>query len=210
MSGIEYTVKKVSDESLAEMLQIISESKAAALEMVSRKMNEAQTEVVRISEQQKRQADALKKQMIGTAEMTARNQSLEIVEQNLNAAFSQALQKLESMTADSLYEQVVKSMIVEGVDEVEGKEFVVTANTRDQQVVQKVIAEVSRERGITIVRSATRLNNSIGGVVIASSDGYVTFDNTFEARLERLKPTLRKRIAKLFEDTSSASGSTAM
>jgi len=202
MSGIDYTVKKVSDEALAEMLQTISESKAAALEIVSRKMSETQAEVTRISEQEKRQANSLKRQIIGSAEMAARNQSLEIVEENLNAAFGQALQKLESTTSDSRYEQVLSSMISEGVDEVGGNEFVVTANTRDQQVVQKVIDQVSREKGITIARSATRLNGSVGGVVIASSDGYVTFDNTFEARLERLKPTLRKQIAQLFEAPS--------
>jgi len=208
MSGIEYTVKKVSDEALAEMLQTISESKSAAQEIVTRKMNEAQTEVLRISEQEKRQAEALKRQITGSAEMTARNKTLEIVEQSLNAAFSQALQKLESMTGDSKYEGVLKSMILEGVDEVGGNEFVVSANTGDQQAVQKVIGEVSRERSVTIARSATRLNTSVGGVVIASSDGYITFDNTFEARLERIKPTLRKQIAKLFEDSSSSSSST--
>ena len=206
MSGIDYTVKKVSDEALAEMLQTISESKAAALEIVSRKMSETQAEVIRISEQEKRQADSLKRQIIGSAEMTARNQSLEIVEDNLNAAFSQALQKLESTTSDSRYEKVLSSMISEGVEEVGGNEFVVSASTRDQQVVQKVIDEVSREKGVTIARSATRLNDSVGGVVIASSDGYVTFDNTFEARLERLKPTLRKQIAQLFEEPSGSSG----
>ena len=208
MSGIEYTVKKVSDEALAEMLQTISESKSAAQEIVTRKMNEAQAEVLRISEQEKRQAEALKRQITGSAEMTARNKTLEIVEQSLNAAFSQALQKLESMTGDSKYEGVLKSMILEGVDEVGGNEFVVSANTGDQQAVQKVIGEVSRERSVTIARSATRLNTSVGGVVIASSDGYITFDNTFEARLERIKPTLRKQIAKLFEDSSSSSSST--
>src|ERR1700730_9023093 len=147
MSGIEYTVKKVSDEALAEMLQTISESKAAAQEIVARKMNEAQVEVVRIAEQQKRQAEALKRQMIGSAEMTARNKTLEIVEQNLNAAFSQALQKLELLTGDSKYEGILKSMILEGIDEVGGNEFVAAANTRDQQLVQKVVSEVSRERG---------------------------------------------------------------
>ncbi len=79
MSGIDYTVRKVSDEALNEMLQTISESKAAALDVVNRKMNEAQMEAMRIADQQKRQAEALKRQIIGSAEMTARNQTLEIV-----------------------------------------------------------------------------------------------------------------------------------
>jgi len=35
----------------------------------------------------------------------------------------------------------------------------------------------------------------MGGVVLTTSDGSIRFDNTFEARLERTKPTLRKDVA---------------
>ncbi len=99
LSGIEYTVKKVSDEALSEMLQIIEESKAAAMVIVTRKSSEAEAESLRIDEARRRQADALKRQIIGSAEMTARNRTLEIVEENLNSAFSQALEKLGEMTS---------------------------------------------------------------------------------------------------------------
>ncbi|MFI5419708.1 MAG: V-type ATP synthase subunit E [Nitrososphaerales archaeon] len=205
MSGIDYTVTKVSDEALKEMLESITQSKAVALDLVNRKMNEAQAEAARIADQQKRQAEALRRQIIGSAEMTARNQTLEIVEENLNAAFSQALKKLEFLATDSSYEQVLSSMILEGIEEVGGNEFVVSANVRDQQIAQKVIDRISMENKVKISRGPTLLSNSIGGVTIASADGFVTFDNTYEARLERVKPALRKQIAKLFEDPSASS-----
>ena len=198
MSGIEYTVKKVSDEALSEMLQSISDSKAAALEVVTKKMAEAESEVIRISDQQRRQTEALKRQIIGAAEMTSRNRSLEIVEENLNAAFSQALEKLGESTGQVDYNRILKSLVLEGIDEVGGSDFVVTANSRDQQLLQLIISQISHERSVNIVRSDTRTQNSVGGAVISSADGFVTFDNTFEARLERLKPELRKQIAQLF------------
>jgi len=198
LSGIEYTVKKVSDEALSEMLQNISDSKAAALEVVTKKMAEAESEVIRISDQQRRQTEALKRQIIGAAEMTSRNRSLEIVEENLNAAFSQALEKLGESTGQVDYNRILKSLVLEGIDEVGGSDFVVTANSRDQQLLQLIISQISHERSVNIVRSDTRTQNSVGGAVISSADGFVTFDNTFEARLERLKPELRKQIAQLF------------
>ncbi|HXQ92982.1 MAG TPA: V-type ATP synthase subunit E family protein [Nitrososphaerales archaeon] len=198
MSGIDYTVKKVSDEALNEMVQSVAESKNAALEVVTRKMTEAQAEAVRISEQQRRQAEALKRQIIGSAEMTSRNRTLEIIEENLNAAFSQALDKLRSSTSGADYVRIVKSLVLEGIEEVGGNDFVISANTHDQQVLQQVIDAVSAEKGVKISRSASRLSNSVGGVVVSSEDGFVTFDNSYEARLERLKPELRKKIAQLF------------
>lgn len=201
LSGTEYTVKKVSDEALNEMLQSISESKSAALEIVNRKMAEAEAEATRISDQQRRQAEALRRQIIGSAEMTSRNKTLEIVEDNLNAAFSQALQKLASSTDGPDYGRVLKALVLEGVDFVGGDEFVVTANPKGQQLLQSTIDSIARERGVEIKRSDSRLQGSVGGVVVSSADGFVTFDNTFEARMERLKPELRKQIAQLFTGT---------
>jgi V/A-type H+/Na+-transporting ATPase subunit E len=202
LSGIEYTVKKVSDEALSEMLQIIEESKAAAMVIVTRKSSEAEAESLRIDEARRRQADALKRQIIGSAEMTARNRTLEIVEENLNSAFSQALDKLGEMTSQVEYNRILKSLVLEGIDEVGGNQFVVSASSKDQQLLQLIVEQVSHEKDVSIVRSDTRTKNSVGGVVISSADGFVTFDNTFEARLERLKPELRKQIAQLFTGQS--------
>ena len=148
MSGIDYTVKKVSDEALNEMIQSVTESKNAALEVVTKKMAEAQAEAVRISEQERRQAEALKRQIIGSAEMTSRNRTLEIIEDNLNSAFSQALKKLESTTSGADYARIMKSLVLEGIEEVGGNDFVISANNRDQQNLQQVIDVVSREKGV--------------------------------------------------------------
>lgn len=202
LSGIDYTVKKVSDEALSEMLQSISESKASALNVVTKKLSETESEVTRISEQQRRQAEALKRQIIGSAEMTSRNRALEIVEDNLNAAFSQALGQLGELTGEVNYNRVLKSLVLEGIDEVGGTDFVVMANHKDQQLVQLIIDQISHERNVNIVRSDSRTKNSVGGAIVASADGFVTFDNTYEARLERLKPELRKQIAQLFTGQS--------
>lgn len=198
MSGIDYTVKKVSDEALAEMVQSISESKKSALAVVLKNMGEAQAEVVKIAEQQKRQAEALKRQIIGSAEMTSRNKTLEIVEENLYDAFSRALDKLADSTSSLEYNRVLKALVVEGVDIVGGNSFVVAGNSRDQQLLQLIVEQVSHDRNVSIVRSDSRVSGTVGGVVVSSSDGFVTFDNTFEARLERLKPELRKQMAQLF------------
>ena len=190
-------MKKVSNEALAEMVQSISESKAAALDVVGRKMNEAEAEVQRISEQQRRQGDALRRQIIGSAEMTSRNRTLEIVEENLNEAFSQALDKLGEATGQIEYNRVLKSLVQEGIDVVGGSSFVVTANSRDQQLLQLIVGQISHDQNISLVRSDSRIN-TVGGVVVSSADGFVTFDNTYEARLDRIKPELRKQIAQFF------------
>jgi V/A-type H+/Na+-transporting ATPase subunit E len=198
LSGIEHTVRKVSDEALDEMDKSIDESKSAALDVVARKSGEAEAEVARISDRQRRQAEALKRQIIGSAEMTSRNRTLEIVEENLNSAFSQALERLSGMTGEVGYNRVLKSLILEGIDEVGGSDFAISGNSKDQQLLELVADGISQEGNVKIAVSNTANQNSVGGVVVSSADGFVTFDNTYEARLERLKPELRKQIAQLF------------
>jgi V/A-type H+-transporting ATPase subunit E len=39
--------------------------------------------------------------------------------------------------------------------------------------------------------------NSIGGIRLTSADGSMTFDNTLDSRIERLKPLIRKNIAQM-------------
>jgi len=74
---------------------------------------------------------------------------------------------------------------------------VVTANSRDQQLLQLIVGQISHDQNISLVRSDSRIN-TVGGVVVSSADGFVTFDNTYEARLDRIKPELRKQIAQFF------------
>jgi len=199
MSGIQYTVTKVSDEALNEMLKGLEEGRVAALGAGTSSMEEAINESHKISDQEQRQAEALRRQIIGSAEMSARNQSLEVIEENLNAAFASAIQKLEASTSSEDYEMLLKKMVEEGIDQVGGNDFVVTGNSKDQQAIQRVIDQISKENsGVQIQRGSTRLTKSVGGITISSADGYVTFDNTYEARLERLRPALRKQIAQLF------------
>jgi V/A-type H+-transporting ATPase subunit E len=37
----------------------------------------------------------------------------------------------------------------------------------------------------------------LGGIRIKSSDGTMTYDNTLDSRIERLKPLIRKNIAQM-------------
>ena len=200
MSSVEHIVRKVADESLGEMQTDLSSGKIAATEAIDKRLNEATAEVQRISDQEERQADALRRQIIGTAELSARNMSLEVVEDYLNEAFSQAIVKLQKYTTTSGYPEVLRQMIIEAIDQIGGDDFVVQGNAKDQKAIANAFEQVTRNRKVRLVLDSQPLARSAGGVVVRSADGYVTFDNSFEARLDRLKPTLRKQIAQMFTE----------
>ena len=198
MSSVEHTVKKVSEEARSELFTELSGGRTLAAEAVTKRLNETIAEVQRIIEQQERRADALKRQIIGAAEMSARNRSLEIVEDNLNISFEEAMKKLKAASENQGYEKVLRALVLEALDQVGGESFVLHSNSRDQKTLKKIAETISKERNVKISIDASPFEKTVGGVVVNSSDGYVTFDNTFEARLERLKPSLRKQIAQIF------------
>ena len=200
MSSVEHTVKKVSEEARGELLTELSEGKTLASETIGKRLEETLAEVQRVVEVQERQADALKRQIIGAAEMSARNKSLEIVEDNINKSFGEAMKVLQSSTKDQGYEKVLRGLLLEALDQVGGESFILQSSAADQKPLKKISEDISKQRKVKINLESTPLEKTIGGVVVKSADGYVTFDNTFEARLERLKPTLRKEIAQIFSE----------
>ncbi|MHB1909428.1 MAG: V-type ATP synthase subunit E [Nitrososphaerales archaeon] len=197
MSGVEYTVRKVSEEALEEMQKALTVSGEQANKVVSDRALAAKEEVQKIDEHRIREADALKRQIIGAAEMSSRNRSLEVVEQNLSSAFEKANTKLEAFTKTQEYDQVLRSLVSQGIEQIGGGDCILAGNERDQKALKKIVEQISKE-GKSKVSLDPKPIKKIGGVVVRSSDGYVRFDNTFEARLERLKPSLRKQIAQLF------------
>jgi V/A-type H+/Na+-transporting ATPase subunit E len=199
LSGAEHTIKKVADEATKELLAELEQGREGAENAVSGRLEQASVEVQKIKEQQVRQAEALKRQIIGAAEMNARNKSLQIIEESLDTAFSQGSRKLEARTKDEHYEKIMKKLLTEAMDQVGGEEFVVQVSLSDHKVAKKVALELAKERGVKIEVAKDPIK-TIGGVKLASSDGYVMFDNTFEARLERLRPALRKQVAQLFSE----------
>ena len=68
----------------------------------------------------------------------------------------------------------------------------VYTNSNDKQIIQPLLSKFS----------GAELSNDtidcIGGVEVKSKDGTMSFNNTIDARVERMKPLIRKDIAKKF------------
>ena len=89
----------------------------------------------------------------------------------------------------------IARLIKEGIDVI-GPKAVVSCNSRDRDAVASAAGKLSR--GPVALTLDPEGLETAGGVVLVTSDGSVRFDNTFEARLERMRPALRKDVAALF------------
>jgi V/A-type H+-transporting ATPase subunit E len=185
------TLEKVSGEFEAEVLADLESGRRGTLAKVESVRKETAESVAKIIETGMKQAESAKRQIIGAAELEARNAQLKALERAVNEAFEQATKKISDSRGED-YEQALGRLIQEGL-EVIGQGAVVRCAPRDRQVVASAIKKLPRAK-VTLDEKPVE---TVGGVIMATVDGSVRFDNTLEARLERMRPTLRKEVAAL-------------
>lgn len=179
-------VKAIFEDGLKESLKVLEVSKSATI-----------IEAEKMHESTKRQAETLRLRVLSGVELTTRNKQLELTEQMMNEVFQKAFERIEKITSPDRYKTSIKRLLEEGVDAIASKDLVVSCNKKDGKILKAVAEEVANERKVNI-RVAEEAIESVGGVQVRSSDGTMFYDNTIEARMERLKPLLRKDIAPLF------------
>ncbi len=171
--------------------------KNEALARVEASRKETAEAVSKILETSVKQAESVKRQVIGAAELDARNSQLKSLERAVTQVFDSAVEQISGLSG-AAHEKSLARLIEEGL-EVIGPKARVQCASKDKKAVAAAIRKIGGEAKLTLDDETV---NSIGGVVLLTSDGSVRFDNTYEARLERMKPTLRKQVADLLTTTN--------
>ncbi|HMD78386.1 MAG TPA: V-type ATP synthase subunit E family protein [Nitrososphaerales archaeon] len=185
------TLQKVAAEFEADVLSDLQAGKEQALQNVQAVRRETAQAVAKTIEGGERQAESVKRQIIGAAELEVRNAQLRSLETTVNEVFDSAVRKVSSLS-DSALEGSLTFLIKEGMDVI-GPRAVVHCSANQRKAVSGAVRKLNKgpvkltvdEKGI----------ETIGGVVLATSNGSMKFDNTYEARLERMRQTLRKEVA---------------
>ncbi|MDA7941186.1 MAG: V-type ATP synthase subunit E family protein [Nitrosopumilus sp.] len=165
---------------------------AGAGEAARRSLDEAgpslEAEYDRIISDGKKEADKVSRQLVGGAELAARNRELVALEEAVDRVFERALEQVagadHSKVAARLLEEAARTL---GTDE-----MVVSTNAASRGAVE---AALSGFKGASLSPDAI---DCMGGVVARAADGSMEFDNTIDARVARMKPLIRKEIAAQF------------
>ncbi|MFD2110845.1 V-type ATP synthase subunit E [Thiorhodococcus fuscus] len=101
------------------------------------------------------------------------------------------------MEDEAQYDAWLDSLILNAVTTIEGDRLVVSANNQDQHRLharwEKVSQSLPTGKTVELASSAHAID-TLAGVLITSSDGRIRVDQTFEGRLERLRPKIQQTI----------------
>ncbi len=187
--GLDGTIDKIltkTENGIVSELDTILQDAKSSLQSSKTLM---ESEYDAIIDHGKKEAEKIEKQIIGSSNLEARNKQIMLVEDAISSVFEQALDKLRSSKTDPT---LLKSLIKQATDTLGTTKVTISANSNDADSVKSALSD------FTGSQLDSKPIECLGGIIAQSSDGNMTFDNTLDARLDRLKPLIRKHVALKF------------
>ncbi len=191
-SALETTISKILEQTEKSVISNVESALNESLKTLDDSVPKLEQEYDKIIADGKKEADKIEKQIIGSADIEARNKQLIALEDAVSKVFSKALDQIANTDRSGDYSNLIKTMIEEATKILGTSEISVSTNAKDKDVVQSTLSQFSG------AEMSSETIDCLGGVVVKSKDGAMRFDNTIDARIERLKPLIRKEIASKF------------
>jgi V/A-type H+-transporting ATPase subunit E len=179
------------------MISRIDSAYNDAVERLMSSKTRIQSDHNSVIEDAKKQAENLKRQIVGSSRLAARNRQLVIVEEAVTKAFEKAKAKIDSVRGSEKYAAMMRKLLGDGINAVSTEEVIVQCNSKDKEIVKKIVSELERNSKVRIKLDEESID-TLGGLRVMSKDGSMVYDNTLDSRIERLRPIIRKDIAVMF------------
>jgi len=190
---LDKVVSEVVQEALNNIAKGLDEAEAEAYRIIERVGQEVERELAAIHDAGKAAREAARQRILSTAEIQAKNMAIAAVEEEISKVFDEAMRKLSRIALEDSFEPEMKRLLDEAVELI-GRDVVVESNERGVYLLKKILQKTKYRVKVSVEEKPI---NTVGGLRARSADGTLRFDNTFEARLERIKPLLRNEIAKM-------------
>ena len=196
-SSLERTINKVISQAEADFITQIDSSFQEALKNLAASRTKLEAEYNRILEGARKQGDNLKRQIVGSSRLSARNRQLVLIESAVNDTFEKAKTILASSNKENSYRLLMRKILKDSVMMIDSDQVIVECNKNDIELVKEAISDSFNDNNKIKIKISDHPLNAIGGIRLTSADGSMTFDNTLDSRIERLKPLIRKNIAQM-------------
>ena len=191
-SKLERTIDKILNQTEIEALSSLKKSFEESLEILSKSQPSLEQEYDRIIDEGKKEAKKIEKQILGSSDLESRNKQILLIEDSVQKVLDKAIQKIGSTNRDSNYSKLMTRLLEESTNALGTTDVIIYTNSKDRDVVKPLLSKLSG------AELSSDIIECLGGVEVKSRDGSMTFNNTIDATIERMKPLIRKEIAKKF------------
>jgi V/A-type H+/Na+-transporting ATPase subunit E len=205
-SPLERTIDKVLSQKESELISKIDSAYQESLRNLDSSKSKLNSEYMVIIENAKKQAENLKRQIVGSSRLSARNNQLVLVEDSVKTVFEMTRKRLLSLHKDPDYEKLMKHALLNSLNEIGKTDLIIECNKTDSGLVRKLVDGINKEKGTKMVAADENID-ILGGIRATSSDGTLAYDDSIDSRIERLKPLIRKNIVQILRGSERESWS---
>jgi len=191
-SSLEQAIEKIVKKTEKEILSDLQNSGSDSKQTLDDSLVKLEQEYNKIISDGNKEANKIEKQIVGSSDLEVRNKQLLLLEEGVDKVFSKALDQIANTDRSGDYSNLINTLLDESTKILGTTEVTVFTNAKDKDVVQSALSNFSG------AELSSDTIDCLGGIIIKSKDGAMTFDNTIDARIERLKPLIRKAIASKF------------
>ena len=189
---LEKTIDKILNQSEVDILASLKSSYDESLQTLTKSESSLEQDYDKILDEGRKESEKIEKQIVGSSDLESRNKQLLLVEESVEKVFDKAIEKIETANRNENYSKLITTLLDESTGALGTTEVIVFTNSKDQDVVKPLLSKYSGSE------LSSETISCLGGVEVKSKDGSMTFNNTIDARLERMKPLIRKEIATKF------------
>jgi len=193
--SLEEIIREVVDEAVREYEKMIDQTLEVGLSRLRKYREETSERIRNELSMISREARISSVKMVSQAEMEAKKEYLNAIEEIVNSVVDESVEKIKGVKNTEKYEKALESLIRGAVVAVGGKKFKISCSNEDREKVSRISARIGRELGVEISLEPEPIN-TVGGVRVKNGDGSAILDNTVEARLERMRSEIRVMIIK--------------
>ncbi len=190
--ALERTIDKILGQTESQILSSLSDSLSESQKTLENSRPKLEQEFDKIITEGKKEADKLQKQIIGSSDLEARNKQLLLVQESVEKVFNKAIDQIKNSARDANYSKLISKLLEDSTKILGTTKVTVFTNSKDKEIVKSELAKFSG------AELSNETIDCLGGVQVKSKDGSMTFDNTIDARIERMKPLIRKEVATKF------------
>ena len=186
----------------AEAEHIRTDAQAEAERILAQAQDQANAERAETLARANQEAQRLRSQAIASAQLQARTDELARREELLNNVFDAARQQLLDVPQRTDYDQIVSRLLREALQHLGAEAALIRADDQTRaQLTDHGMDEIAADMNIQ-VKHGTSLEQGIG-LIVQTPDGHRQYDNTLEARLERLQNILRAPVLRILRGETS-------
>lgn len=177
-----------------EASTILHAARFTAKEEEEREVKEAQARGKRVYEE-----------VLMDGKMKAKKEALQRREATINEVFRETEEKLRKYAASKKYKENLIRMAVDSCKKLGSDKVLIYANEKDLKLLKRSRTRIIRTlsmKGAKVSVSFGKPIRAIGGIKIATADGKIEIDDTFEGRMRRDFDTLRVKVARLLFEGS--------